>query len=116
MSLSKAISHRLLVGLENILLSFLDQLGTNAIKLELVNRLKTKENGYQFPLCTRLMLSIYGLALLLIVFSIGQKKQKMAALRVLVAIHNINIKFMMLTLISPRKRVCSVLSISFTRP
>jgi hypothetical protein len=61
MSLSKIISHRLLASLENILLSFLAQLDTTAIKLELVNRLKTKGNGYQFPLCASLFLNIYAL-------------------------------------------------------
>ena len=44
--LSTVISHRLISGLENFVLSFLEKLGTNTLELELVNRLKTKEDGY----------------------------------------------------------------------
>ena len=50
--LNEIISHRIIAALEKLVLSFLEQLGTNTIEVELVNRMKTKQDGYQSPFRT----------------------------------------------------------------
>jgi hypothetical protein len=42
----KGVPHRALTGLENMVLSFLEQVGSKQIELKLVNRSKVNEDGY----------------------------------------------------------------------